>query len=65
MMVKPSLHSVCLPDTDNDVLHTGSCTCGWRIGYDPSSYEQAVARAQEHCADELTAELEAGPECPG
>ena len=65
MTVKPRLHSVCLPETDHHVLHVGSCTCGWKVGYDGSSYELAVARAQQHCADELEAELSAGPEVSG
>lgn len=64
-MVKPRPHSVHLAHAEDDVLQVGSCTCGWRVGYDCSSYDAAVARAEEHCADELEAELEAGPERSG
>jgi hypothetical protein len=61
--VKPRAHKVYLPHhEDLLVLTVGHCICGWRVGYDASRYDDAVDAAQAHCASELAADLEAGPE---
>lgn len=48
-----TLHSVALPDPGRNVLHRGSCPCGWTVGYDPASYARAIQLAHEHVADAL------------
>lgn len=60
--MKPREHKVYLPREDELVLTVGSCSCGWRIGYDVNLYDWAVDAAREHCAEQMEADLEAGPE---
>jgi hypothetical protein len=50
-------HTVAMCAPAVDVLHRGSCTCGWTVHYDARTYRQASGRAHEHIAEAYEAYL--------
>lgn len=50
-------HTVTLPHPTANHMNTGTCTCGWTIGYSPSAMSAAVHAAHQHIVNEARTQV--------